>query len=123
MKTQYEFRYENLIMELIVRYDVPATEKVAFLLDFHQNSRDYYEKLCDFIYMISVGRTDHSLWITNSGKPVLSEPKNTIPGFLICRAGEVPVFEEDIVEQLLFAFDRIVRIIKSVESGHCNIAM
>ena len=123
MKTQYEYRYENLIFELIVRYDVPATDKAAYILDFHQNSHDYYEKLCDFLYMISVGRTDYSLWITKSGEPKLVPSGDSALGFFICSAFEVPSFKDDIIEQILFVFERVVGLIKELDNGSSKAAV
>lgn len=64
--------YERLVIQRIEEQNIPLEDKCELLLDFHNNSKEYYEQLCEYSYLLSRGNCELSLWMSLNGKPHLS---------------------------------------------------
>ena len=117
MKSSYELKYEELIFSLILAYEKTKDRQIQLLLDFHQNGEEYYEALCDAAYELSVGRRTKALCISLSGKPFFSENDSTGEGFVLCYPAEIPVFEEDLMEQLEFLLSQLQKLTQFSKCG------
>lgn len=106
-KSNIEKQYDKLIIHHISNIDVCPAHRAAFFLDFHQNSRTYYDELCDLLYVLSVGELFAPLWMSHSGQVyACTHPKEKHDVFLAdCR--ELPAFTGDLVEHLDYVFSRI----------------
>jgi len=68
LKTSMEQQYEKRILYHICSLDMPIGERVSLLQDFHNNSADYYDRLCDILYAIANASLHLPVWMTASGR-------------------------------------------------------
>lgn len=100
MKSQYEIRFEKLIVTMILSDINPAHSQLELFMDFHRNSNVYYDIFCDALFVLANRLTDDFLWITPSGKPYLAPASISKDDFLIATLQQVPEFVDDLKTQL-----------------------
>ncbi len=109
MKTSYELNYEKMIISSIAERECTSTERADMFLDFYMNSSTYYEELCDALYSLSSGEKRGTLYISQSGKPYISDTKaHESDDALFCDR-EIPAFNRDLHDQLAFFAECFVR--------------
>lgn len=112
MKTQHELKYEELITELILIKNYTNYSQLDLFMDFHRNQHIYYDIFCDALYTMACGDSSYSLWLTPSGKPYLAEAYRAEEDLMVLSQEDVPVFEDDLKEQLDAAIVSMQKLLK-----------
>ena len=87
--------YERLVIQRIEEQDIPLEDKCELLLDFHCNSKEYYEQLCEYSYLLSKGNCELSLWISLNGKPHISLSAANVMDVNVLEPYEVKISPDD----------------------------
>lgn len=106
-KSNIEKQYEKLIARHISSLDVCPDRRASLFLDFHRNSRTYYEELCDLLYVLSTGELFAPLWLNHSGLVYASTHPSGDHDIFLADFRELPAFCGDLVDHLDYVFSKI----------------
>lgn len=109
MKTIMEQQYEKRILYHICTRDISLAHRISLLQDFHNNSREYYDRLCDILYAASKGHLHSPIWLTESGQFYVLPEQIKDSDLCISTCDDIPPFNGDLVEQLEHIFLCIYR--------------
>lgn len=91
--------YERLVIQRIEEQEIPLEDKCELLLDFHNNSKEYYEQLCEYSYLLSKGTCELCLWLSLNGKPHLSLSATNKNDVVLLKPNSYPIFlDDDIID-------------------------
>ena len=102
-----EQKFEQQVMRFIRKLELPAGKRELLLLDFHNNSSEYYINLCDALYAVSTGQNLKPVWLTQEGNCYLSLYAQASDDRLLIYPDEVPPFQLDLINQLEVAIAKI----------------
>lgn len=117
MKTQHELQYEELIFSMILSDNKLKCKQQDLVLEFHRNSGEYYDLLCDALHILANRSTTHPLWLTPSGKPYLACIQKDSGDRMLLTYEQVPVFTDDLKDQL----DTVIRTLQKLCSKYGNL--
>lgn len=104
MKTILEQQFEKRVFYHICSQDMPLAMRVSLLQDFHHNSSNYYDGLCDILYTAAKGLLESSIWMTPFGQFYVLPEKRGESDLHLCSCAEIPPFHGDLVVQLEHIF-------------------
>lgn len=110
MKSNTEKQYEKLVIHYISNLEVCAAHRSSLFLDFFYNSEAYYEDLCAYVYKLSAGDMNTSLWLSNNGYIYPAQGAQNVGDIFLSDCNEMPAFDGDILEQLTYVFSKIHRV-------------
>lgn len=100
MVISMEELYEEIVIYCIERANISLDDKCNYMIDFHRNSNQYYDLLCDYSYLLSTNESVLPLWISLNGQPRLSLKPLNASDVKVLDPKSVPGFNGDLIECL-----------------------
>ena len=110
METKHELQYEEVVLRMIMSDLKLSQVQINMLIDYQHNWRTYYDSLCDALYVLANRGSSKSLWITPFGQPYLAFSQRNADDRKVLCAEDIPVFEDDLKEQLEAALSIMQRM-------------
>ena len=110
-KSTTEKQYAKLMIHYISNLELCPDQRAALFLDFHENSRDYYDSLCDLLYEASTSDFSMPLWLNSNGEVYASASRRNATHTFLMDSQELPNFNGDIMEHFDHVFTKIYALI------------
>lgn len=108
MKTLPELYFEKHIICTISKRDCSPEERAALFYEFYKHGATYYDDFCEALFLLSTGEEKGSLYFTPAGKPYINHKPIHIHDFKMTSGEELPVFQGDLYDQLIYCKQRII---------------
>lgn len=110
-KSNIEKQYQKLVIHYISHLEICPEQRAALFLDFHENSSQYYDDLCDILYCASTDDTPVPIWLDPCGEVYLSAHRRNASHTFLMDSKDLPHFKGDLLEHFDYVFTRIYALI------------